>query len=410
MELLQRSAFSPMKPMAAACPDWLATHLQQAGGAVPFSRFMDLALNEQEHGYYGAGRARIGTQGDFVTSPSLGSDFAALLAPQLLTWLASLSRTDSDQRLSIVEIGPGEGHLARDLIAQLLSSDSALLPQIEMVLVEVNPGMRQRQQALLPQVDGFSVRWCSLEQLRSDPVRGVVIAHELLDALPVERLVWRDGSLQQEWVELDQTHELRTTHRPLPVALQDEINRVCINHGIQLPPPDAEEGWTTEWNSSLPDWFATVAAALDSGVLLVIDYALEAHRYYTARRSEGTLMAVRAQQAGLSPLHQPGEQDLTAHLCIDVVAEAAKGSGWLVGDQAKQGEALLALGLAERLHDLQQLPGQRLAEALQRREALLRLVDPAGLGAFRWLTYLWGLPEGAFSLSAAPGSSESARD
>ena len=94
MELLQRPAFSPMEPMAASCPDWLATHLHQAGGAVPFSRFMDLALNEPEHGYYGSGRARIGAQGDFVTSPSLGSDFAALLAPQILAWLTSIPRSD----------------------------------------------------------------------------------------------------------------------------------------------------------------------------------------------------------------------------------------------------------------------------------------------------------------------------
>ena len=155
---------------------------------------------------------------------------------------------------------------------------------------------------------------------------------------------------------------------------------------------------------------AAAAAAVDAGVLLVIDYALEAQRYYTARRSDGTLMAVCAQQAGLSPFDQPGEQDLTAHLCIEVVDEAAQRNGWLVGDQAKQGEALLALGLAHRLHGLQQLPGQHLAEALQRREALLRLVDPAGLGAFRWLTYRRGLPEGGFSLSGASGSSESRRD
>ena len=149
---------------------------------------------------------------------------------------------------------------------------------------------------------------------------------------------------------------------------------------------------------------------MNAGVLLVIDYALEAQRYYTAWRSDGTLMAVRAQQAGLSPLDQPGEQDLTAHLCIEVVDDAAEHNGWLVGDQAKQGEALLALGLAQRLHGLQHLQGQHLAEALQRREALLRLVDPAGLGAFRWLTYLRGLPEGGFSLSGALSSSESRRD
>ena len=399
-----------MEPKVASCPDWLATHLHQAGGGVPFSQFMELALNEPEHGYYGAGRACIGAQGDFVTSPSLGSDFAALLAPQLLAWLASIPRTVPDQRLSIVEIGPGEGHLARDLVAALRGSDPELLARIEMVLVEANPGMQRRQQALLQEVDDLPLRWCSLEDLRRSPVHGVVIAHELLDALPVERLIWRDGSLQQQWVELDPNGELRTTDRPLPDGLQQEINRVCNQGGIQFPPLDAEEGWTTEWNTALPDWFAAVSAAVNAGVLLVIDYALEAQRYYTARRSDGTLMAVRAQQAGLSPLDQPGEQDLTAHLCIEVVDEAAEHNGWLVGDQAKQGEALLALGLAQRLHGLQQLPGQHLAEALQRREALLRLVDPAGLGAFRWLTYLRGLPEGGFSLSGALSSSESRRD
>ena len=149
---------------------------------------------------------------------------------------------------------------------------------------------------------------------------------------------------------------------------------------------------------------------MDAGVLLVIDYGLVAQRYFTARRSDGTLMAVCAQQAGLSPLDQPGEQDLTAHLCIELVDEAAQRNGWMVGDQAKQGEALLALGLAERLHGLQQLPGHQLAEALQRREALLRLVDPVGLGAFRWLTYRRGLPEDGFSLSGAQGRSGSRRD
>ena len=392
-----------MEPMAASCPDWLATHLQQAGGAVPFSRFMDLALNEPEHGYYGAGQARIGPQGDFVTSPSLGSDFAALLAPQILTWLTSLPRTDPDQRCAVVEIGPGEGHLARDLIEQLLQSNPEVLDQIEMVLVESNPGMRLRQKQTLQPVDDVPLRWCSLEQLRSTPVRGVVIAHELLDALPVDRLVWRHGCLQQQWVELAENLTLQVTHRPLPDRLSEEINRVSKRCGFQLPPQDAEEGWTTEWNSELPDWFDALTAAVDTGVLLVIDYALEAHRYFTARRSNGTLMAVQAQRAALSPLDQPGEQDLTAHLCIDLVDDAAQRNGWSVGDQALQGEALLALGLAGRLHGLQHLPGQQLAEALQRREALLRLVDPAGLGAFRWLTYGRGVSKDCFSLAAAQG-------
>ena len=165
---------------------------------------MDLALNEPEHGYYGTGRARIGTQGDFVTFPSLGSDFAALLAPQLQGWLTELSTSDPDQRLAIVEIGPGEGHLAKDLISQLRGADPALLARIDMVLVEANAGMRQRQQDLLKHVDNLSVRWCSLEELQRSPVRGVLIAHELLDALPVERLSWRmvpSSSSGWNWIQ-----------------------------------------------------------------------------------------------------------------------------------------------------------------------------------------------------------------
>ena len=222
-----------MEPKAASCPDWLAMHLHLSGGGVPFSQFMELALNEPEHGYYGAGRACIGAQGDFVTSPSMGSDFAALLAPQLLAWLALIPRTVPDQRLSIVEIGPGEGHLARDLVAALRGSDPELLARIEMVLVEANPGMQRRQQALLQEVDDLPLRWCSLEDLRRSPVHGVVIAHELLDALPVERLIWRDGSLQQQWVEKARDRRRQPAdHRPSEratgmVCLHAAEARVC---------------------------------------------------------------------------------------------------------------------------------------------------------------------------------------
>ncbi len=231
-----------MEPTAASCPDWLATHLHQAGGAVPFSRFMDLALNEPEHGYYGSGRARIGAQGDFVTSPSLGSDFAALLTPQILAWLTSISRSDPDQRLSIVEIGPGEGHLARDLVASLRGADPELLARIELVLVEANPGMRRRQQALLQEADDLRLRWCSLDALRRAPVHGVVIAHELLDALPVERLSWREGSLQQQWVELAPNGRLRTTHRPLPDGLQQRSGVCAAKAAFSCRPPMPKRG------------------------------------------------------------------------------------------------------------------------------------------------------------------------
>jgi SAM-dependent MidA family methyltransferase len=105
-------------------------------------------------------------------------------------------------------------------------------------------------------------------------------------------------------------------------------------------------------------------------------------------------MAYRGQQASADPLVQPGSWDLTAHLCIDTLERAAAEAGWQPLGHCRQGQALLALGLAERLHGLQRLQGRELAAALARREALLRLVDPHALGEFRWLAFARARPGG----------------
>ena len=126
---------------------------------------------------------------------------------------------------------------------------------------------------------------------------------------------------------------------------------------------------------------------MDQGVLLIVDYALEASRYYTAMRSEGTLLSYRKQRASADLLAHAGTADLTAHLCLETLIANAEERGWRTLGQCRQGEALLSLGLADRLHQLQQLPVTALANALQRRETLLRLVDPAALGEFRWIAF-----------------------
>jgi SAM-dependent MidA family methyltransferase len=246
------------------------------------------------------------------------------------------------------------------------------------------------------------MRWCSMDELMAAPLRGLVLAHELLDALPVERLIYDDGVLWQQLVALDNNGALVWSKGPLPPLLAEEIEQVCDRCGLVLPPLDAEPGWTTEWHTGSLGWFTQLSHALEQGVLLVVDYALEMHRYYSARRSDGTLMAVQAQRAGLSPLHAPGSQDLTAHICLETVEDAAIQAGWTALDQVRQGEALLALGLAERLYGLQLLPPAELPQALQRREALLRLVDPSGLGDFRWILFGKGVNPARFKLPTAP--------
>ena len=385
-----------MNPTAADCPAWLATLLHQSGGTVPFRQFMDWALHHPEHGYYGSGRVRIGPQGDFATSPSLGPDFANLLGRQLIDLLRSLS--DQASTLSLVEVGPGEGDLAADLLTVLARQAPDLIERCELVLVERSPSLRQRQQQRLEGISGCPVRWCGIEELQSSPVQGVLLAHELLDAFPVDRLVLKQGELALQGVRLQQNDQLTS----VPLALPDTLQEQLQTSGLELPPPGSEDGWTTEWHSNLRPWFGTLASAVSDGALLVIDYAHEASRYYTARRSEGTLMAYRDGMAGMNPLAHAGEQDLTAHLCIETLTQAAAHHGWQLRDQRRQGEALLALGLANDLHALQQLPASELAEALRRREALLRLVDPAALGDFRWLLFSRGAGADCFSLATGP--------
>lgn len=384
---------------AAPCPLWLQQRFEQVGGSVPFSQFMDWALHDPEHGAYGSGQLKIGKAGDFVTSATLGPDFAALMAGQLVQWIRTLAQDHPTETLSIVEVGPGEAEMSCELITHLAEQLPELRHRLELVLVEANPGMEQRQRNRLEQhqrscepQQRLSQRWASLSDLKTKPVIGVLIAHELLDALPVERLELIDGQLRRQTVQLQQDDDgdlgLRWGHEPIPQPLQERLNATLAAAQIALPPDNAEDGWTTEWHDQCARWFAEASEALIAGHLLVVDYALEAHRYYSSQRSQGTLIAYRNQRASENVLADAGKNDITAHLCLETLVHQATNNGWSLEGQCRQGEALLALGLAERFSSLQQLPGHQLAEGLQRREALLRLVDPACLGEFRWLSFL----------------------
>lgn len=382
-------------------PLWLLQRMQAAGGRIPFHTYMQWVLHDPQHGAYASGRLRIGPRGDFVTASSLGPDFAALLLPQLVAWLAEVDRANPDAAapsgasapLALIEAGPGEGTMALELAAGLAAHWPALAARTELVLVEPSAGLAERQRLCLKGTP-LPRRWVSFEDLAAAPLRGVVLAHEVLDALSVERIVV-DGTLWRQQVVV--VHEDPTAQPSLRLEagepLGPQADAVLRALGLLPPGPQRLRGWSTELHPELQPWLAACGAALSSGALLVIDYALEAWRYYAPQRSSGTLIAYREQQACGDPLREPGAWDLTAHLCIDRLEWAAEATGWLPLGHCRQGEALLALGLAERLHGLQRQDGPSgdLGTLLARREALLRLVDPHALGDFRWLAFGRGL-------------------
>ena len=375
----------------ARCPEWLIDRIINSGGSISFYKYMDLVLNDPENGFYSTGRLNIGKDGDFCTSPSLGNDFARLLAIQVVDWLLDLEKSGIESELfSLVEIGPGEGTLSRDLAIAIAEIAPALISKIEFVLVELNVGMRKRQEKVVNNFEGIYCRWCDLEDLILRPVTGVVIANEALDAFPVERLIFTGNKVFRQGVafrKINDEYFLEFVDLKPTTAIMEFLQESNSLLNIEFPPKDICDRWVTEWHCDLPTWFGKLSKVLINGSLLIVDYAMESKRYYNANRKDGTLISYRNQKANTNILKDPGLSDLTAHLCIESTISYALINGWKFMGETRQGQALLALGLSKFLFSLQNTSSQDLSAALNRRESLLRLVDPMGLGEFRWLAF-----------------------
>ena len=309
----------------------------------------------------------------------------------MVDWLLDLEKSVIDSKLlSLIEIGPGEGTLSRDLIVAIAEIAPALICKIELVLVELNVGMRRRQEKVVNNLEGINCRWSSIEDLILRPVTGVVIANEVLDAFPVERLVFSDNKVFRQGVSLKKINDeyslefvdLKPTSKI--IKFLKESNSLLK---IEFPPKDICNRWVTEWHCDVPSWFGNLSKVLIDGALLVVDYAMESKRYYNVMRNDGTLISYRNQEANSNVLKDAGLCDLTAHLCIESTINYALTNGWKFMGETRQGQALLALGLSNLLYSLQKTSSNDLSAALNRRESLLRLVDPMGLGEFRWLAF-----------------------
>ena len=375
----------------ARCPEWLIERIINSGGSISFYKYMDLVLNDPKHGFYSTGKLNIGKNGDFCTSPSLSNDFARLLAIQVVDWLLDLEKSGIDSELfSLIEFGPGEGTLSKDLMMAIAEIAPSLTNKVELILVEINVGMKRRQEKVVKSLKGLNYRWSNIEDLILRPVTGVIIANEVLDAFPVERLVFRDNKVFRQGVsvkEIKDGYFLEFVDlNPTPDIIKFlKDSKSLLN--IEFPPKNISSKWITEWHCDIPSWFRNLSKILINGSLLVVDYAMESKRYYNAMRIDGTIMSYRNQEANSNVLKDAGSCDLTAHLCIESTINYALTNGWKFMGETRQGQALLALGLANFLNSLQNTNNYGLSAALKRRESLLRLVNPIGLGEFRWLAF-----------------------
>lgn len=306
--------------------------ITEHAGFLPFERYMHEVLYAPGLGYYSAGAHKLGAGGDFTTAPEISPLFGGCVAAQCAPLLHAL--TDAE----IVELGAGTGRLAFDVLQAL--AQRGVLP-VRYGILEVSADLRARQQALLatlPAALAQRVHW--LDAPPATPWRGVLLANEVLDALPCERFVLAAEGPQQRGVALDGQGALVWAQRPAPAALAGEVRR------LQSTLPEAlDEGYESELCSWLAPWLGEVSASLQQGVALFFDYGLPRAEYYHPTRHGGTLRCHRQQRAHDDPLLWPGLQDITAWVDFTRVAEAADDLGLAVAGYTTQAAFLLATGI-----------------------------------------------------------------
>jgi len=341
-----------------------------AAGPLTFARFMAIALYDPLHGYYRTAAERPGRSGDFLTAPDTHPIFGAAVARQVdEVW----RRLDRPADFVLREYGPGSGSLAATILAGLRSDGSELAGTLRYQPVEIN---QDRRRELLERLERLGAIAQVPDLLAPGTFEGVILANEFLDALPVHRLVQREGRLQELFVAWD-------AGRGGLVEQPGEPSSAALAGRLEADEVGLAEGQVIEICLAVGPWLAEVAAGLQRGLLLVIDYGHPAPALYDPARTGGTLRAYTGHRAHADPFIAIGRQDLTAHVDLTALEAEARGHGFEVLGDVSQAEFLVGCGLEELLDRVRSDPATTMEEWLAIRSAVARLLDPAALGGFR---------------------------
>ena len=354
----------------------IRAELAAAGGRLTFARFMELALYHPEHGYYLSPERRPGRGGDFLTAPETHPFFGMALARQVAECWERLGRPDP---FIVREYGAGVGGLAYDLIAGLTDEAPEAAAALRYRLVEPNPHRRAQALAAMAEVGLDHV--VTVEDVSdgagAEPIVGVALANEVADAFPVHRLVWRDGGLRERYVVWRDGGFAEEEGELAPEARASEPGEMLRAAGVALGDGDA-----IEVSPAAAVWFAEVGRGLAHGYAIVIDYGYQARELYRAHRLAGTVRAYRRHTVTDDPFRHVGRQDLTAHVDFTALRRAGEAVGLTFAGFTTQGAFLASLGLGDFLVQLQADPATTAAEYVATQAAVLRLIDPGGMGRF----------------------------
>jgi SAM-dependent MidA family methyltransferase len=360
----------------------------RAEGPIPFARFMATVLYDPTHGYYARSDDRTTRAGDYLTAPDMDPIFGATLAAQVEEAWERLGRPSS---FVLREEAAGSGALGLAILDRLATTDSPAAGAIRYLPIETSSareaGVRRRVAEA-----GFGA-WLADTRTRERPMVGMVLANELLDALPVHRLTMRDGELWELHVDWQHGWFAEVALPPSTPEAAQALARV----GVGLA-----EDQVAEVGLAAAAWVRGLGSRLERGLAMVIDYGHPARaRYDPELRPGGLLRTYRRHHVGDDPYRFVGEQDLTAHVDWTSLEQAASDGGLDVLGRTTQAEALSGLGLGTRLVELQSRPGITPEAYAAARGAVMRLVDPQAMGGFGVLLLSRGIAASPPLLSLA---------
>lgn len=311
----------------------IRAEVEAGGGAIPFSRYMEIALHAPGLGYYRAGWRTFGAGGDFVTAPELSPLFASAVARQVEQVLSSIDARE------VIEIGAGSGAMAAQMLVDLAPAGDVRYRILE---PSATLAARQRETISARAPDALArVRW--LDSLPEPGFRGVVLANEVVDALPVERFEVTSDGVVAHCVGFDHGRPVWRA-RPAEPWLADAVESIQHETGHRLP-----VGYVSEIGPARCAWGASVAERVECGLVLLVDYGFPRRELYHPDRRDGTLRCHFRHRRHDDPLVLCGLQDITAHVDFTAIGGAC---GLDVAGFTTQGEFLLGCGLLDLVSDL----------------------------------------------------------
>lgn len=328
-------------PDAQAHSDRLAALIHDQvlanGGALPFWRFMELALYAPGLGYYSAGATKLGGGGDFITAPEIGPLFAECIAEAVAPVIGPLG-----PEAQFLEIGGGTGAFAEAALLRL--AELGVTPA-RYAILEPSADLRERQQSRLAATlpPALAARCAWLDGPIQGPWNGVAFANEVIDALPTSRFAIRDGEVFEEHVALEGDRLVRVD-RPA-----DALLAAAVRHLERACDAPFADGYRSEVLPQLPYWLQAVVGQLQAGAMLFVDYGYPRREYYDPRRTDGTLRAFHRHRMVEDVFARVGLQDVTVSVDFTALAEAGTGAGFEFQGYTSQAAFLMGNGLAERL-------------------------------------------------------------